>query len=141
MSPRVPTLTPIKERVIAELTRCGSMSVTDLGRALRVRKGLPQALASLYSGGLIVKNERFVRGVNRRRRPVTTYSLSIDGSDGGTWQPEEVLREAEPAGGGSAADAAADAEAGHGAVCPGCGEPWAGPGWCPACAPVGGWHP
>lgn len=38
-----------------------------------------------------------------------------------------------------ALDAAYDAEPAS-ATCPGCDEPWAGPGWCGSCATPPGWY-
>lgn len=41
---------------------------------------------------------------------------------------------------GGAEDAALAAEFGLDPVCPGCGQPWPGGGWCGSCA-RSGWHP
>ena len=108
MTPLAPAPTPIEEQVIATLAQCGSMSADDLRRALSVgRQRLSRTLAGLVSNGAVAQGSRITLGADRRRRSVTTYSPVIDGSDGGTYQPDVDIKESEPPQ-GSAPDAAAD---------------------------------
>lgn len=144
MTPPAHSPMPIEEQVIAALARCGAMSVTDLRRVLReyrVRcQELPQVLTRLHADGRITKGSRIKIGADRRRRSVTTFLLPRDGTAGGSWQPDAVVLVAEPIG-GSGADMVPDVQSADGAVCPGCGQPWPGPGYCGDCSSVPGWHP